>query len=1741
VARAKAVSLLGIVTGLVLTPAAVEAAPATTSLLSVVSVAVAPAQTTPRPPRASLMLNSAIECHQRGEYEAAATLFQQCQAVMGDLPAADQTKLTNWVQINAAALKARQDATAFLRKAEQAQSEKKTSEAADLVKKILPNMEYLSAPDKQRAKKLGEVLHVNGPAAPADAGSPGALARAKLKQGRTMMAQGNFSAAQQLANEAIKLQAMYTPNEDTPTKLLEDCTKTQKDAKALLALGRAAYERKDYDRAEQLAQMAEKESSTFTFALTSDSPTKLLKECQSAHATAKASPANVKPAEKDKKPVEKDKKPAEKDKESTGVLTSVKNLFGSDKPEDKDGQKPAAGTTTKPAGDPLKKDTPDPKAEAARQLLKQGRDAYKAGDLAKAKSCAAQARDKGPDLKWWDETPEKLLADVARAESAKTAASAAATVAGAPKDDPKVLLKQARDLYAAGKLEEASSAALKAKTASAGIKWGLFEDSPENLMKDIDKARVKRDQDESIKVMADARKMMEKGDLDDAFQATFKAEKLHGPYGLWDLGDRPQKLRAEIETVKAKTHKTVVPPVPGDIAKNDKSGKTDKKDGPSLGGPVDDPRAAKQAKKLLADARIALKSGDVAKAENLTAQAEQMQSVYKLGEDNPAAVRHDIDQVRLSLSGSKPGSGRVSVGFVDGGKKQQALQLIAECQRCQQAGQLIEARKKAMDAQAVGASFSAEEVTPEQVLLQLSAIARQQIDGFMLKANDFMSRASADPRNYTEAENCLMQARQLAVGFGQDTITLDSKLSWVKQTRDQAGSVTKVYPIVQPVVPQSNDGTPRGRGLEMLAMVDRCLRSGDTVKARKIAEEVYQGPFGLQGEAAAKLRSIDAEEEGQRRLTSDRMFDAADSAFKRGDYKHASNIMQAIDFRMLDIKRQKRMNEMMQTAEMQPYHQDKGTAIVKVGGNDNPPPTPGKAKATDAPSDYLSQVQAMQEVKFQKLRDDGLNAQRQSADAFKAGDTDRALQVLDEYLGRLPESQLDAERVTLLRRPVQARLEQFKMMKAQRDQQTKNEQAMLDKDNSRAEKFHSEENKQAQVAKLMKEFHNLMKDGKYSEAESKAMLAHELDPDNPMAVAGMDIAKLSRNRDEYKKGKNDREEMMLHGLNKAEEEGPITDTVKFDEEFANRTRNRREIMLPVIKKKSDEEKQIERSLNSPVTLNFKETPLSQVLQDLRGYQNINIFVDEMALKEEGVPLDKLVSMHLEQLKLKSALNLMLGQMKLTYVVEDDVLKITTLEHAKGKLVTKIIPVADLVIAVPDFGPPPGMDIYRTLDRASSSPRSTEPTAQPYAGTGSLGTTGANVGTPSSGQFASGGNQPTITKSGAKDTMQEQLMALIMNTVEPKSWASQGGQGTIDYYPLTLALAINQTPDIIDQITELLAALRRLQDQEVAVEVRFISIAEGFYERIGLNFDVNIKTNSGTQHFAPQLTTSNFAPGNFPNTFDPSRFITGLTPAGTFTSDLNIPINQSSFGMAIPPFGGFPNAPGANGGLDIGLAFLSDIQVFMFMEAAQGDQRTNVMQAPKLSLFNGQTSTLTVADQQFFVTNVQVIPNNGQLTFLPQVQNLATGSTITIQAVISADRRFVRMSLTPMLTNLASAVVPLFPIVTPVTTTFDGNFQGAPVLFTQFIQQPVTSTISVNTTVSVPDGGTVLMGGLKRLSEGRNEFGPPILSKLPYINRLFKNVGYGREVESLMIMVTPRIIINEEEEIRQTGVYSNPQQ
>jgi len=183
--------------------------------------------------------------------------------------------------------------------------------------------------------------------------------------------------------------------------------------------------------------------------------------------------------------------------------------------------------------------------------------------------------------------------------------------------------------------------------------------------------------------------------------------------------------------------------------------------------------------------------------------------------------------------------------------------------------------------------------------------------------------------------------------------------------------------------------------------------------------------------------------------------------------------------------------------------------------------------------------------------------------------------------------------------------------------------------------------------------------------------------------------------------------------------------------------------------------------------------------------------------------------------------------------------------------------------------------------------------------------------------------------------------------------------------------------------------------------------------------------------------------------------------------------------------------------------------------------------------------------------ISVIPVVGDFAAAqqPVIVVLSEGTFLTVQAVVSNDRRFVRLTVVPFFSHIGDDVR-TFQFTGTETTTTDTSAEGwvnpddandrrrnnesnqATVTRSgTTVQLPTFSFISVTTTVSVPDGGTVLLGGIKRLSEGRNEFGVPILNKVPYLNRLFKNVGIGRETQSLMMMVTPRIIIQEEEEER----------
>src|SRR5262249_36483975 len=156
------------------------------------------------------------------------------------------------------------------------------------------------------------------------------------------------------------------------------------------------------------------------------------------------------------------------------------------------------------------------------------------------------------------------------------------------------------------------------------------------------------------------------------------------------------------------------------------------------------------------------------------------------------------------------------------------------------------------------------------------------------------------------------------------------------------------------------------------------------------------------------------------------------------------------------------------------------------------------------------------------------------------------------------------------------------------------------------------------VAKLMKDFNTLFKEGKYVEAESLAMRAHELDPDNGVATAAVFMAQRGRHKNEYDTIKENRAEATLEGLNSAEYAGAATPAalkngLGIDPERLEIARKRPNLSTYTTPRRSEKERDIERRLNSPVTLNFTNAPLRQVIEDLRAWQGMNIYIDMPAL------------------------------------------------------------------------------------------------------------------------------------------------------------------------------------------------------------------------------------------------------------------------------------------------------------------------------------------------------------------------------------------------------------------------------------------------------------------------------------------------------------------------------------------------
>jgi hypothetical protein len=184
------------------------------------------------------------------------------------------------------------------------------------------------------------------------------------------------------------------------------------------------------------------------------------------------------------------------------------------------------------------------------------------------------------------------------------------------------------------------------------------------------------------------------------------------------------------------------------------------------------------------------------------------------------------------------------------------------------------------------------------------------------------------------------------------------------------------------------------------------------------------------------------------------------------------------------------------------------------------------------------------------------------------------------------------------------------------------------------------------------------------------------------------------------------------------------------------------------------------ALDDVTQLDAAEQPLSELIASWTQKHAIEIQLDAKALADAGVGSDTPITRTLKGIRLRSALRLVLNDLDLTYLVGDGYLLITSKTEAENSLATKVYPVQDLV----------------TLDGLFRAPR--EP--------------GEKAGS----DFSS-------------------LIELITSTIAPTTWDEVGGPGAIQGFAHSGALAISQTEEAHEEVAELLAALRRTRDKQLA--------------------------------------------------------------------------------------------------------------------------------------------------------------------------------------------------------------------------------------------------------------------------------------------------------------------------------------
>jgi general secretion pathway protein D len=162
-------------------------------------------------------------------------------------------------------------------------------------------------------------------------------------------------------------------------------------------------------------------------------------------------------------------------------------------------------------------------------------------------------------------------------------------------------------------------------------------------------------------------------------------------------------------------------------------------------------------------------------------------------------------------------------------------------------------------------------------------------------------------------------------------------------------------------------------------------------------------------------------------------------------------------------------------------------------------------------------------------------------------------------------------------------------------------------------------------------------------------------------------------------------------------------------------------------------------------------------------------------------------------------------------------------------------------------------------------------------------------------------------------------------------------------------------------------------------------------------------------------------------------------------------------------------------------------------------RVNILSNPRVVSKSGSDAHIQVGTQVPVLRQQSSNPGQGQNGITNSVDYIDTGVVLNVRPIIRADKR--------------------------VDLEVSQEVSEAQTNDTSDISSPLIFTRSISTALSLQDGQTVLLGGLKSQNRSNTRTGVPGLSKIPGLGALFRSESGGKTDTELLVFITPYIVSN----------------